>query len=75
MAEGAEAWFALVSLYTAVKHELQLDVIRTLIVHGADVNLRDSKSMNALAYALMNNDEDIADILISAGSELHLRTT
>ena len=75
MAEGAEAWFALVSLYTAVKHELQLDVIRTLIVHGADVNLRDSKSMNALAYALMNDDEDIADILISAGSELHLRTT
>lgn len=74
MAEGSEAWFALASLYTAVKRNMQLEVIKTLITHGADVNLRDSKAMNALAYALMNDDEDIADILISAGSDIHLKT-
>ena len=69
-AEGFESWFALASLYTAAKREIQLDTIRTLIVHGADVNLRDDKNMNALTYAMMNDDEVIADMLISAGSEI-----
>ena len=68
-AEGFESWLALVSLYSAVKREIQVDTVRTLIIHGADVNLRDEKDMNALTYAMMNDDKVIADMLISAGSE------
>ena len=69
-AEGFESWLALVSLYSAVKREIQLDTVRTFIIHGADVNLRDEKNMNALTYAMMNDDDVIADMLISAGSEI-----
>ena len=73
-ARGAESWFTLAALYASIKREIQIDVIRTLITHGADVNLRDNKNMNALTYAMMNDDDEVVDMLISAGSEIDFNT-
>ena len=70
-AEGWKQWSAFISLYTAAKRELQLDMIRRLIKEGADVNATDRKGMNALMFALMEGDDEVADILTEAGASIN----
>ena len=71
MAEGWEKWCAFISLYTAAKHELQIDIVRHLVNKGADVNKTDKRGMNALMYALVNGDDESADILSDAGAKIN----
>ena len=65
-AEGWESWFGLTVIYAAMKRETQLDTIRLLIRHGADVNIADNKGMNAIACAMMNYDNEMVEILREA---------
>ncbi|MBQ7221200.1 MAG: ankyrin repeat domain-containing protein [Synergistaceae bacterium] len=74
-AEGWEKWCAFMSLFTAAKHGLQIDIVRRLIEHGADVNVIDSRGMNAIMYALMNGDDETADILSDAGAQINFDLT
>ena len=62
-AEGWKLWFALVVTYAAVKREAQLDSIRLLVSHGADINITDNKGMNAMMCAVMGFDDEAAEIL------------
>ena len=70
-ADGWERLCAFAVLSIAVKHELQIDVVRRLINYGADVNIIDNNGMNALMYALMNGDDESADILSDAGAQIN----
>ena len=74
-AEGWQKWCAFISLYTAARHELQIDIVRRLIEAGADVNIIDNKGMNAIMYALMNGDDETADILSDAGAQINFDLT
>ena len=74
-AKGWKQWSAFLSLYTVAKRELQLDMIRMLIKEGADVNATDKKGMNALMYALMDGDDEAADILAEAGATINFDLT
>ena len=71
MAEGREQWLAFISLYNAAKRELQLEMIRRLIREGADVNMTDKRGLNAIMYALLDGDDEIADILAEAGATIN----
>ena len=62
-AEGWLSWFGLVAAYSAIKREAQLDSIRLLVSRGADVNIPDNKGMNAVMCAMMNFDDEAAEIL------------
>lgn len=70
-AEGWEKLLAFIALYNAAKHEMQVDIVRHLVNKGADVNIIDKRGMNALMYALMNNDDESADILTNAGAQIN----
>lgn len=72
MAEGWKLWSAFLCLAAAAKREIQLDMIRRLIQRGADVNALDNRGMNAIMYALMNGDDEAADILAEAGAQINL---
>ncbi len=65
-AEGWETWFMLAVVYIALKREAQLDSIRLLLLHGADINLSDNKGMNAMMCAMMNFDDEAVEILEEA---------
>ncbi len=69
MAEGWRSWFGLLVVYTALKREAQLDSIRLLVSHGADVYLSDKKGMNALMCAMMNFDDEAAEIMTDGAEE------
>ena len=71
MAEGWKMWSAFLCLAAAAKREIQLDTIRRLIREGADVNAVDNRGMNAMMYALMNGDDDVADILADSGAQIN----
>ena len=71
MAEGWKIWSAFLCLAAAAKREIQLDTIRRLIQKGADVNALDNKGMNAIMYALMDGDDEAADILADAGAQIN----
>ena len=68
-AEGSKSWFALVATYAALKREAQLDSIRLLVKHGADINITDNKGMNAMMCAMMGSDDEAAEILSEAGKK------
>ncbi|MBR0279543.1 MAG: ankyrin repeat domain-containing protein [Synergistaceae bacterium] len=68
-AEGWKTWFALVVMYSAVKREAQLDSIRLLVRHGADVNISDNKGMNAVMCAMMGFDDEATEILTGKKEE------
>lgn len=70
MAEGWKIWSAFLCLAAAARREIQLDMIRRLIRKGADVNAVDNRGMNAIMYALMNGDDETADILADAGAQI-----
>ena len=74
-AEGWQTWCALLVLHSAAKRELQLDTVRRLIREGADVNAVDKRGMNAMMYALMNGDDEAADILAEAGAAINFDMT
>ncbi|MBQ7169615.1 MAG: ankyrin repeat domain-containing protein [Synergistaceae bacterium] len=63
MAEGWKSWFGLLVVYTALKREAQLDSIRLLVRHGADVSITDNKGMNAVMCAMMGYDNEAVEIL------------
>ena len=69
MAEGWQSWFVLVVVYAAMKREAQLDSIRLLVSHGADVSIADNKGMTALACAMMNFDDEAIEILTNNKAE------
>lgn len=48
-----------------------LDIMRLLIDAGADVNAEDSNRNTALAWALANDEQEVADVLSRAGAVLH----
>ena len=70
-AEGWESWFAFIALSTAARRECSLYKIRKIIEHSADINAVDAKGMNAIMYALMNGDDEAADILAEAGAAIN----
>ena len=69
MSEGWQSWFGLIVVYAALKREAQLDSIRVLVSHGADINLADKKGMNAVMCAVMNGDDEAIDILTYSKEE------
>ena len=71
MADGWKLWSAFLCLAAAAKREIQLDMIQRLIQRGADVNAADNKGMNAIMFALMNGDDEAADILAEAGAQIN----
>ena len=71
MAEGWKLWSAFLCLAAAAKREIHLDTIRRLIQKGADVNAADNKGTNAIMFALMNGDDEAADILAEAGARIN----
>ena len=62
-AEGWSEWFMLAVVYTALKREAQLDSVRLLVRHGADVSMMDKNGMNALSCAMMNFDDEMIALL------------
>lgn len=68
--EKAEKWFGLAAMYAAAKRETQLEILRLLIEHGADVNIQNKKGISALAYAVADLDDEITGILASAGAKI-----
>ena len=70
-AEGWEKWCEFIALYTAVRHELQLEIVRYLVMRGADVNKMDKRGMTALMYAIANDDKESAEILSAAGAQIN----
>lgn len=69
MAEGWQSWFRMIVVYAAMKREAQLDSIRVLVSHGADVNIPDKRGMNAIMCAAMNGDDEAIDILTDSKEE------
>lgn len=67
MADGADSWLMLAVLYSELKRDAQLDAVRFLVEHGADVRMADKKGMNALMCAMMNDDDEILEILTENG--------
>ncbi|MBR2209629.1 MAG: ankyrin repeat domain-containing protein [Synergistaceae bacterium] len=63
--KGAE-WYGLAILFNALRREMQLDTIQLLVNYGADVTIPDKKGVTALAWAIMNFDDEITDILQKA---------
>lgn len=70
-AEGWKQWLAFISLYNAAKRELELEMIRRLIREGADVNAVDKRGLSAIMYALLDGDDEVADILAEAGAKIN----
>ena len=70
-AEGWQKWSAFIALYAAVRHRLQIDIVRHMIEAGADVNIIDKRGMNAIMYAMVNGDDESADMLSEAGAQMH----
>lgn len=62
-AEGGNEWFMLAAVYTALKREAQLDSVRLLVKHGADVRMADKNGMNAISCAMMNFDDEMIAVL------------
>ena len=62
-AKGVRLWLALSIFYAFSRRETQLQIVKFLINNGADLNIRDHKGMTALSHALMNFDNEIAEIL------------
>ncbi len=62
-AEGWREWFMLAAVYTGLKREAQLDSVRLLVRHGADVRMTDKNGMNAISCAMMNFDDEIIALL------------
>ena len=71
MADGWKLWSAFLCLAAAAKRGIQLDMIQRLIQKGADVNATDNKGMSAMMFALMNGDDEAADILSEAGAQIN----
>lgn len=69
MADGWQSWFRMIVVYAAMKREAQLDSIRVLVNHGADVNIHDKKGMNAIMCAVMNGDDEAIEILTDSREE------
>ena len=69
MAEGWQSWFGLIVVYTALKREAQLNSIRLLVSHGADVYIADNKGMNAVMCAMMGLDDEAVEILTNNKAE------
>ncbi|MBQ7560131.1 MAG: ankyrin repeat domain-containing protein [Synergistaceae bacterium] len=67
-AENGSLWFSVAILFAAAKREAQLDIIKILIQYGADLTICDDKGVNAFMCAVMNFDDEIADILKDAGA-------
>ena len=65
-AKGWGAWLALAVLYATSRREAQLNIIKFLIDNGADINIEDKKGMNAFSYAMLDLDDDVAEILKEA---------
>lgn len=62
-AEGWKSWFGLIVMYSAVKREAQLDSIRLLVRHGADINIPDKNGMNAMMCAMIGMDDEAIEIM------------
>lgn len=67
--KGVE-WYALAIAFEALRREIQLETIKLLINFGADLTLRDKKGVTALGWAIMNDDEEVADILRKAATKI-----
>ena len=66
-AEGWGDWLALSVLYSVLRREMQINIIKFLIKNGADIKLKDEKGMTAFSYAMIISDDDVAEILKKAG--------
>ena len=62
-AKGWEDWLFASFIASAGARQGQLDTIRGLLESGADINICDENGLNAAAYALMSNDDEIFAIL------------
>jgi len=63
--KGADL-YSLAVLFNVLRREIQLETIKILVNHGADVNIPDKKGVTALAWAIMNFDDEIIEILKGA---------
>ena len=57
------------ALLTAVDIE-DIDIVKRLVSHGADVNIKNKATENALMLAAQSGNTDIADVLLQAGARL-----
>lgn len=69
-AKGGNLWPLVALLCSAARRSAQLENVKILLDSGADCNLCDKKGMNALAYAMMNFDDEIVNILLAAGAQI-----
>ena len=56
-------------LHTTVIEECSIEVLQTIIDHGADVNAINKKNRTALAIACQNKSESTINILLDAGAD------
>ena len=49
------------------------DIVKLLLEHNINVNIRDDKGETALHYAVINNNTDIIKLLIDNGTEINAR--
>ena len=63
--KGAEL-YSLAVLFNALHREIQLETVKILINHGADAAIPDKKGVTALAWSVMNFDDEITEILKNA---------
>ena len=66
LSEKGVGLFSLAVLFNVLRREIQIETIKILINHGADVTIPDKKGVTALAWAIMNFDDEIAEILKKA---------
>ena len=55
----------------AIAHDEHVEVVKLLISSGADVNVKDANSFNALGGALSRGHQEILKLLIAAGADVN----
>jgi ankyrin repeat protein len=60
------------SMHTASKYG-QIEVVRSLLDHGSDIDERDASQWTALAVASMNGKLEVAKLLIERGANVNTR--
>lgn len=66
--EGWELWYTFAFANIMLKDERHLMILRRLIEHGTDLAARNTRGVNAMMCALMNNDIEAAEIIRAASN-------
>ncbi|MBE9045074.1 ankyrin repeat domain-containing protein [Pleurocapsales cyanobacterium LEGE 10410] len=56
---------------TPLFHKKNIELVKLLIAHGADINIKNNQGQSPLSIAIVSNNRDVAQLLISSGADIH----